>query len=183
MKDKITEILKTPLITSILLFIFGAILFINPADIIKTVTIILGGILILIGFIRLANYLGDKKKGIYHNSDLNYAIIIMTCGIIIIMCTDIIEFSLRLIMGGLILYNGINRLKLSMQLKDINAGTWQGHLIISILIIIIGLYIILKSNLIFSGIGLFMMFYAGLEIALYFMNNKKDKVIIIKNKH
>lgn len=181
MKEKIINLLKTPLIMSILLFILGAILFTNPENIIKITSYIAGGVFVLLGFIRLANYLGNKKKGIINNGDLVYAIVIMTCGIIIIICTDMIELVLRIIMGGFILYNGIARLGTSLKMKSSSNATWKGHLIVSILIIGIGLYIILRSNLVFSGIGLFIMFYSGLEIALYIMGNVSKKDIIIKN--
>lgn len=181
MKEKLINLLKTPLITSILLFVLGAILFTNPENIIRITTYIVGGIFILLGFIRLANYLGNKKKGIINNNDLIYSIVIMTCGIIIILCTDMIELALRIIMGGFILYNGIVRLGTSLKIKEIQGSTWKGHLIISIIIIGIGLYIILKSNLVFSGIGLFIMFYSGLEIALCIINNNEKKAVIVKN--
>lgn len=181
MKDKIMNLLKSPLITSILLFVLGAILFTNPENIIKVTTYIVGGLFILLGFIRFANYLGNKKKGIINNNDLTYAIIIATCGIIIILCTDMIELVLRIIMGGFILYNGIVRLSTSLKFKNMEGSIWKGHLIVSIVIICIGLYIILKSNLVFSGIGLFIMFYSGLEIILYIISNNENKVIVKKN--
>ena len=180
MKEKIINFIKTPLIMSILLFILGSILFTNPKNIIAIVTYGFGGLFILLGFIRLANYLGDKKKGVPNNSDLVYSVIMMLLGIIIIVCTSMIELVLRFIMGGFILYNGVLRLITALRIKDTIKSMWKGHLIVAILMISVGLYIILKSNLVFSGIGLFIMLYSGLEIVLSVMTYNNEKIIIKK---
>lgn len=180
MKEKIINFIKTPLIMSILLFILGAILFTNPENIVMIVTYGFGGLFILLGFIRLANYLGDKKKGIPNNNDLVYSVVMMLLGIIIVVCTSMIELVLRFIMGGFILYNGVLRLITALKLKDNTNSIWKGHLIVAILMIIVGLYIILKSNLVFSGIGLFIMIYSGLEIVLSIMTYNNEKIIVKK---
>lgn len=178
MKEKIIKFIKTPLIMSILLFILGAILFTNPENIVMIVTYGFGGLFILLGFIRLANYLGDKKKGIPNNTDLVYAVIMMLLGIIIIVCTSMIELVLRIIMGGFILYNGVLRLITALKIKDSVNSIWKGHLIVSIIMLAVGLYIILKSNLVFSGIGLFIMVYSALEIVLSIMSYNNDKIVV-----
>ncbi|MEG0826719.1 MAG: DUF308 domain-containing protein [Clostridia bacterium] len=177
MKEKTINFLKTPLVISVLLFILGAILFTNPENLVKFVTYGFGGLFILTGFIKLANYLGARKKDCAKTNDLIYAIVSMTCGVVIIICTSIIEQTLRIIMGGFILYNGIMRLITALKLKDSRGSIWKGHLIVSIVIMLVGLYVILKSNLIFSAIGLFIMVYSALEIVLCIMSSKS---IIIK---
>lgn len=171
--EKIKELLKTPLISSILLFILGAILFTNPGNIVKFVTYAFGGLFLLLGFIKLATYLGDKKKDIINNNNLIYAITMFALGIIVILCSSIIEQVIRIIMGGYILYNGIIRLTSSLK-----SDMWKGNVVISIIIILVGLYIILVSNLVFSGIGLVIMIYSLLEIILFITNNKEKNVII-----
>lgn len=179
MKEKIVNLIKTPLITAILLFILGAILFTNPQNIVMIVTYGFGSLFLLTGFIKLINYIGDKKKGIPNNSDLIMSVVIMTLGIIIIVCTSMIELLIRIIMGGFILYNGILRMISSLKMKEIS-GIWKYNLIVAIIIILVGLYIILKSNLVFSGIGLFIMIYASLEIISTIMSSNTNKIIIKK---
>ena len=180
MKEKVTNFVKTPLITSILLFILGAILFTNPQNIVMIVTYGFGGLFILSGFIRLANYLGDKKKEIANNNDLIYALVLMVLGIVIILCTSMIELLLRIIMGGFILYNGILRMISALKMREFEGSIWKGSLIVAIIMILVGLYIILKSNLVFSGIGLFIMVYSVLEIVSSIMTYNNDKLVIKK---
>lgn len=180
MKEKIVNFIKTPLITSILLFILGAILFTNPQNIVMFVTYGFGGLFILSGLIKMISYFGDKKKGLQKNSDLVYFVLALIIGIIIIICTSMIELFLRIIMGGFILYNGILRIISALKMKEEIGNIWKNSLIIAIIMISVGLYIILKSNLVFSGIGLYIMVYSALEIILVVMNYNNDKLIIKK---
>lgn len=180
MKEKFVTFIKTPLIMSILLFILGAILFTNPKNIVMVVTYGFGGLFLLLGFIRLANYLGDKKRGIPNNNDLVYAVTMMILGVVVIVCTSMIELVLRIIMGGFILYNGILRMISALKFKNMKNSLWKGNLIVAIIMILVGLYIILKSNLVFSGIGLLIMIYSVLEIILTIVTYNNEKVIIKK---
>ena len=91
-----------------------------------------------------------------------------------------IELFLRIIMGGFILYNGILRIISALKMKEEIGNIWKNSLIIAIIMISVGLYIILKSNLVFSGIGLYIMVYSALEIILVVMNYNNDKLIIKK---
>lgn len=184
MKEKIIKLIETPLIMSILLFILGAILFTNPANIVKIVTYGFGGLFLFLAFIKFVNYLGSKKKGVPNNNDLINSVLMLVMGLVVILCTSIIELVIRIIMGGFILYNGVTRLITSLKIKEQNNNLWKGNLVIAIIIIAVGLYIILRSNLVFSGIGLFIMIYSGLEIALAIMsyNSVKTEVKKIEEK-
>jgi len=178
MKEKILNFIKTPLIMSILLFILGAILFTNPENIVMIVTYGFGGLFLLLGLIRLIHYWGSKKRGVPNNSDLVYSVVMIILGFIVILCTSMIELVIRIIMGGFILYNGVMRMITSLKIKDNKNSLWKGNLIISILMIGIGLYVILQSNLVFSMIGLFIMFYSGLEIVLSIITYNNEKIVI-----
>jgi len=165
----------------IIIFILGAILFLNPKSIVVAFTYIIGGVFILYGFIKLANYLGNRKKDIINNNELVIAIMIMSCGAFIILFSQVIELTIRLVIGGWILYSGINRIMLSSKMKEIK-NAYITSLIIALLMIAMGIYIIFRSNLLFSGVGIFIMFYAVVDIVTYvlFYNSRKKQVIIIK---
>lgn len=180
MKEKIEKLIKTPLIMSIIMLILGAILFTNPENIVMIVTYGFGGLFILVGVIKFINYVGDKKKGIDNNANLISAVVMIILGLIIILCTSMIELILRIVIGGFILYNGIIRVIDSLKLKDSVGSMWKGHMIVAIIMIIVGLYVILRSNLVFSTIGLFIMAYSLMEIILSIMSYKTNQIIIKK---
>lgn len=172
----------TNLIVSILFFIVGALLFSNSAGVVKFITYIVGALFIIIGLSKIISYYGmSKKLGISNNTDMVIGIVSIVVGIVIIFCSSAIEFIIRLVMGGWILYSGIIKLIYSFSLKELNATSWVYVLAFSLLMIICGLYIILKNNLVFTTIGLFLMVYSIIEIIQYIILPKNINPDIIKN--
>ena len=168
------------LVASILLLILGVILISNPGGVVKFITYILGGIIIIIGIAKIISYLKIKKNmNIQNTNDFIIGIISIIIGIVIIFCSSAIEFVIRLSMGGWILYSGITKLIIS--LKEINVNNWYLVLVSSIIMIACGLYIIIKSNLVLSGIGIVLVLYAIIDIVQFIMIPKsKNPDIIIK---
>ncbi len=169
------------LVASILLLILGVILISNPGGVVKFITYILGGI-IIIGIAKIISYLKIKKNmNIQNTNDFIIGIISIIIGIVIIFCSSAIEFVIRLSMGGWILYSGITKLIISLKLKEINVNNWYLVLVSSIIMIACGLYIIIKSNLVLSGIGIVLVLYAIVDIVQFIMIPKsKNPDIIIK---
>lgn len=170
------------IISSILLLILGVILISNPGDVVKFITYIAGGIIIIIGLAKIISYLRIKKNmNIQNTNDLIIGIVAIVMGIIIMFCSSAIEFIIRLITGGWILYSGITKLIISLKLKEININNWYLVLIASIIMIICGLYIIIISNLVLSGIGIVLVIYAIIDIIQFIIIPKsKNPDIIVK---
>ena len=106
---------------------------------VKFITYIIGLIFAVYGSIKLYNYY--KAKETVSNIQLTLGITSIVIGIIIMFCNGIIEFVIRLIMGGFILANGLNKLIVALNSKDTN-DKWQGLLAVAIILIIVGLYVI-----------------------------------------
>ena len=70
----------------------------------------------------------------------------------------------RFVIGGWILLSGIMRFSNAMQIEKKGNTKFVSLLIISLLLILAGLYTILESNLAFQTIGIVLMIYAALEI-------------------
>ena len=169
------------LITSILFFIIGILLFSNPGGVVKIITYIIGSIFIIVGIGKIISYYRmNKKMNINNTSDLIMGIVAIVLGLVIIFCSSAIEFVIRLVMGGWILYSGIVKLIYSLNLKEDKVNNWVYVLIVSIIMIICGLYIIIKSNLVFSTIGLFLIIYAIIEIVQYIIIPKNINPYIVK---
>ena len=81
------------LVASILLLILGVILISNPGGVVKFITYILGGVIIIIGIAKIISYLKIKKNmNIQNTNDFIIGIISIIIGIIIIFCSSAIEF-------------------------------------------------------------------------------------------
>lgn len=162
---------NTSLLSSIMFLILGCVLFTNPGGIVEFISYILGGILIIIGVINYLSYRKTYKNlNIANNSLLVTSIILIILGIISIICSGVIESLVRLIIGSWVLYSGIMRL---ISVLNFRQNSFITRLIISLLLIICGLYIILKTNLVFKFIGLALIFYSILEIIGFIFYKKK----------
>ena len=165
---------KSSIFASIAFLILGILLFINPGEMIKFITYIIGIIFVVFGSIKLYNYY--KSKDSISNIQLTLGITAIIDDIIIMYCNSIIEFIIRLVMGGFILANGLNKLIVSLNTKNYN-NKWIGLLTVAIILIICGLYIILKSNIILSTIGLILIIYSTVDIISYLMYPKNKDII------
>ena len=207
--EKMTSLIikkdKSSIITSILFFILGICLVVNPGGMVKFITYIIGLIFAVYGSIKLYNYYKAKETvsniqltlgitsiviGIimftfaYFESEVDFTLIngeinyelTTVIGIIIMFCNGIIEFVIRLIMGGFILANGLNKLIVALNSKDTN-DKWQGLLAIAIILIIVGLYVILKSNIVFSTVGIVLIIYSSIDLISYIMYPKNKDII------
>lgn len=173
--EKVTYKSETSsLISSIIFLIIGAILFTNPNGIIAFLAYILGGIIIVIGVVKIVLSQRNETKSSF---DLTFGIIAIVIGLILMLCSSMIDLALRICFGALILLNGISKLRNALEIKAYS-NEWIKLLVISLLIIVIGLYIILKSNLLISSIGLVIMIYSVISIIGFILTPKKNKDIV-----
>jgi len=163
---------KDSLLKSILFLILGVILFTNPGGILKFLSYIVGGILVIIGVLNILSYLKTQKKlNIEDNKKLISGIILIVLALVVVLFSSFIETTIRLVFGGWIIYSGVSKLIEAINIKD-DKTTFYVTLVISILMIICGFYIAITANLVFSLLGLFIMIYAILDIVSYVMKKK-----------
>jgi len=167
------------LIFSIIFFILGAIIFTRPEIIILFISYVIGGIIIIIGLFKcIKNYLDIKKDNTISSREMISGIVLIIIGLVFILLAGVIEALVRLVIGGWILFSGINRLINSLEIPKKNSQ-FIIRLILSFLLIGVGLYTILESNLAFKTIGLVLMVYSVIEILGYIFNKK---ILISKKK-
>ena len=177
MKNNKYSSFKT-LVTSLVLFIIGAILFTNPEDIVILVSQIFGGILAVIGLFNFVFYYRKKSKGVItNNQEFVSSVVLMVIGLLFIFLAGAFETALRFIMGIWILLSGINKLIAAITLGP-KTKNYTSMLIVSVILLLGGMYIILWSNLVLSVLGIVIMIYSGIEIYGYIiykiMENSKE---------
>lgn len=171
MKKLTTE--KNTLFSSILFLLFGIILFTNPGGILKFVSYITGGILIVLGIINILSYRKVLKKlNVEESSKLISGIVLIGLGLVVIIFSSLIETTIRLVFGAWIIYSGIMKLIDSLSIKN-DKITFYINLGISILMIIVGFYVAL-TGLAYKMIGLFIMIYSILDIVSYVSYKRKN---------
>jgi len=168
---------KMSLLTGLLFFILGIIVFINPEVLVKTISYGLGGVLILTGAYKTLNYyIQDTNLGIVNRNEIAFGVTAIFLGIIFIFLADAIELLLRLIVGGWMIISGLNKIFKTFYSTTRNSKFYS-FFIVGTFLILVGLYIIFVSNLALSIIGLFMMIYGIIDFVYCILSkNETEKM-------
>lgn len=170
------------LISSIVFFILGAVMFTKPDAVVLFVSYVIGSLIIILGIFKcFKNYLDVKRDNTTSSNNMILGIVLIVIGLVFIFLASVIEALVRLVIGGWILFSGINRLINALSLPKKNSR-FAVLLILSLLLIGGGLYTILEANLAFQAIGVVLMIYAFLEIFGYIFNKKDISVVDIEVK-
>ena len=162
------------LIVSLIFLMFGALIFAYPNSIITLASTAFGIMLILYGiFLLIKNYYETKSNPNTSSAVLIIGILTIVLGILFIIMSGTIAKIVQYILGAWILFNGIERLLLAFEMGK-NNDKFINQLIVAILLILAGLYTILKTNLTIQIIGIIMMIYAILEIFGYAFQSKDE---------
>jgi uncharacterized membrane protein HdeD (DUF308 family) len=147
-------------------------MFTREDAIIYFISYILGGLLILIGAFKcIKNYLDVKKDNSISSKEMIIGIFLIVIGLVFIFLASIITELVRIIIGGWILFIGINRLINSLRLNK-KTKKFIIFLVLSILLITAGLYTILKANLAIKAVGIVLMIYSFIEILGYIFDKQ-----------
>lgn len=165
---------QSSLISSIIFFILGAILFTSADKVIETISMIAGILLGTSSIISLTIYAFQIKRQTANSGNLIFGIVSLIFAIIFIFFSEIVEQGIRFIIGAWILFTGIIRLINALSMNK-NNNKFIQLLIVAILLIIVGIYTIVVGDVILSTIGIIMMIYAAIEIVGYVLYSK-DKI-------
>ena len=164
MKDFLKKNGWTNILLCAVFAIIGIFMIINPTSATKVISYILGGILIVVGAIKIINYFVAKGNADFYNNDLLYGIIAIIVGLITIFYSSLIESVFRIVIGIWIIYSGLLRLSLSLKLHSAKINIWSTSLILSIIMIIGGLYMIFNSGTLILTIGIIMLIYSIMDL-------------------
>jgi len=151
----------TDIVISLIFILFGIMLFARPESIISIVSILLGIICIIMGVLKLIDYFSTGKKDNYL---LAIAVAAIITGIIIMFCSDTILSIFRIIIGIWIIYSGILNLQTAIVWKDYKSRLWLTSLILSIIMIVSGIYILVNNGAILQTIGIIIIVYGVVNI-------------------
>ena len=161
-KKGMNKIFNASIVTSVIILVLGIFLFIQPDTIIRIVSIILGGIILIPGITSLIDYFKNK-----YQPSLITGIVTIIIGLILIINTQLVASILPFILGIYFIINGINRLQYALEIRR-QGMNFTTSLVFSILIIICGVLFIINP---FGGalaitkvMGIFMIIYALLDL-------------------
>ncbi|MBQ8902071.1 MAG: DUF308 domain-containing protein [Bacilli bacterium] len=168
---------KTSLISGLVFFILGIIIFLHPDTVVKFASYCLGGLLIGLGLYKIANYyIQDKRLGVVNRNEMAFGITAVVLGVLFIFLAGTLELLLRFIVGGWLVIAGLGKIGTTFYTTD-RDSKFYALIVVGVIYIGIGLYIVLVSNLALSIVGLFMMIYGLTDFISYFVYRKKQEII------
>lgn len=171
------------LLSSIVTLIVGVFLCFNGGDaVFKVLGYMVSGLLLLFGIIKIVGYIFDRRKNSNEFTDLISGILFLMFGIIIFTFPNLIQTTISLVIGGLVLFNGINRLILGVAVRKIDEKGSLVFTLVSIFMIILGIVIITQMFL--NLLGAFLVIYSISEIIgyIYYTSQNKDYSEVLNKK-
>lgn len=151
----------TDILTSMLFLILGILLIIKPSETISVISILLGMVLFIMGFLKLVDYFTSKDKEDYL---LIFALIATVLGVIVLCCSDVITGIFRVALGIWIIASGIRNFQTSLVWKEVKSGLWTVTVLCALLMIIAGIVILVSTTLAIRIVGITIIIYAILDI-------------------
>ena len=155
-------------ISSVLLFLFGLILAVNAEGFIKSITVAIGVVLLLIGVFPVIDYFRYRKEGLGASVGLISGIFSIVCGLMLLINEDLLMILIPVFIGVWMIINGINKIQVSFEIKDLGEKSWVITFIYSILIMVLGGYFIVNpisgATTVTSFIGIVLCIYAVLDV-------------------
>ena len=162
------KVFNISIISSLLLFLFGLVLAVNAEGFIKSITVAIGVVLLLIGVFPVIDYFRYRKEGLGASVGLISGIFSIVCGLMLLINEDLLMILIPVFIGVWMSINGITKIQVSFEIKDLGEKSWIITFIYSILIIVLGGYFIVNpisgATTVTSFIGIILCIYAVLDI-------------------
>ena len=159
---------RVSIVSSILLLLFGILLVMDAESFIKSVTALLGIILIVIGVFPIIDYFRYKKSGLLSGIGLISGVFSLVCGLMFLLNDSMLMVLIPLFIGVWMIINGINKAQISFELKDSEESSWIITFVYSIVIIVLGAYFIINpmsgAKIVTNTLGIIICIYAVFDI-------------------
>ena len=177
MKKEFDRILKMSLVSWIAFIILGIFLFIKAELTLKIISYIVGGTLLL-SIIPLTKAL-ISKDAVYTSYSFISEIFMVVAGLIIILNTELIASIIPILIGIVMIINGVSKIQFSLVLKRENIKSFPVSLALAIVITCCGIIFITNP---FKGavaitkiIGMVIILYSILDMFDFLFIHKKVK--------
>ncbi len=163
----------TDITVTFVFVLLGILLILRPDVMISVLSILLGAVFIIIGFLKLVDYFTSEDKEDYL---LTMALIFVIIGTIVILCPSIISNLFSIALGIWIISAGLRNFQITLIWKEVKSAYWTTALVFSILTILGGIVILVNTTLAVRMIGSIITIYAVLDIItkIIFMKKIED---------
>lgn len=181
--NKFKSMYRMSVVFSIVLFLLGVFLLVQPETTLNVVSYTIGTFLIVWGIIPVLTFLSNKDNNKYLEVSFIIGVFALIIGIVIMLNPKLIVSIIPFVIGVWMVINGITKLSYSLSLNKENDA--RNSIILSILILVCGIILVFNP---FSGavvltqvIGVSVIMYALIDLADCFTLRKIIKQTKTKN--
>lgn len=166
----------TSILTAVVFAIIGLIMIYYPESTIMFISTIIGIFFIVVGIIKIINYFIARGNSTLFSNDIAWGLIAIILGLVTMVYSGTIESILRIMIGIWIIYSGFTRFNLSFRLKNINSKLWAFVLILSIIMVVGGVYVTFYPGALIVTLGVIILIYSIIDLVegFIFMRNMND---------
>lgn len=162
------------ILTSIIFALVGLIMILFPGTTMFLISVIMGIFFILMGIVKIVTRVSEKQNTLsYFATDIAWGVVAVILGLVVMVYSGTIESILRIIIGIWIIYSGCVRFATAFEVKSVNKNLWITILVLSIIMLIAGIYVTFCSGALITTLGVIILAYAILDIveSFIFMKN------------
>ncbi len=181
---KLKQLNKESILASIFAVVLGFMMILFSNVVSDIIIYLLGGILIIRGIVKMYYYF--KYQGGYnvYNYDLSFGIFNIIFGILCFVFRSELQSLFRIIIGIFIIYEGILKISLSTRLYYIDSSVGFLSYLLSIIIILCGIFVIFNEGIVITTIGYILIAFSIMNIVesiIFNRNlNKLEKYLMEK---
>ena len=149
------------ILESLSTIILGIFLIAWPDVVIKVIAYIVGVFFIIKGAYQVINYFVIKGQNDFFNNNLLGGVISVLIGLAALLMGEQLADVFRIIIGIWMIYESLVRLNTAIKLHAVGIDAWKYITIISLMILILGIFVTFNSGAVVSLIG-WMMILAGI---------------------
>ena len=149
------------MLESLVLIVLGILLVVWPNVIIKVVAYVVGVFFIVKGGYQIINYFMVKGQNDFYNNNLLVGVISVLAGVAALVIGEGVADIFRIVVGIFLVYEALVRMNTAHKLFAADVPAWKYVMIVSLLIMIIGIFVTFYRGAVLTLIG-WMMVISGI---------------------
>lgn len=182
MKIEIKKVLLPSLISSIILFVLGLLLFFKSEVTLMSISYIIGGVLFALGVMAIVRFMTRENNDVFTQLNIVYGVICILGGVFFIKEPELIGSLMPIFLGIAIIINSSLKIQQALMLRNMKSQYWIGSFVTALLCLLCGVVLLFNpfkgAVIITKIIGLFLIIYAILDVVNSFILKKSSAVSI-----
>ena len=177
-----SSINKSVFVIPVVYIILGLVMVIFPQTTMKTFCLSLGAIAAVLGIVSLISYFSRDAVDYVYRYDFVNGVLLILLGLLFIVKMELITELIPIMLGVMILANGVMKLQHAIDLKRIGFNGWLYVLVFSLLSLLVGVVCVLQPAFIAAILVILMgisFLFCGLTdfITLFFLSRRLKEFV------